>query len=440
MLQDSIQSAPLGRQRLADESFKDLHGMTASNAFRVAWEGVMLNKLRSFLTTLGIIIGVAAVIIMLAVSAGAEAEIEDQISGLGANLIMVTPFRAFGGVRGAGGGFPGGGGNITALTYDDVIFLSQNLGNVSGVSLEQGTTQNVKGGSATMTGVSIVGVTADFLAVRDYSVAHGRFFTHAEDDAVQRVAVLGAGIAQDLFEGVEPLGQQVRIGSSRFTVIGVMAEQGVVGATDNDGRIYIPASVVFKKFGGSGFGGNRVRMILVKAESGEMMDSVINQITSLLSARRNVDPASPDFGVRTQQDIVDARASTTAAFRSLLAWVAAVSLVVGGIGIMNIMLVSVTERTREIGLRQALGARPRDVQRQFLLEAVMLSLVGGLAGLLIGVAGSFVFGQLGGMRTELVPLSLPLAFGASAAVGIFFGYYPATQAARLDPIEALRRE
>ena len=439
MLQDSIRSAPLGRQTLEDNSFKDLHGMTARNSFRVAWEGVMLNKLRSFLTTLGIIIGVAAVIIMLAVSAGAEAEIEDQISGLGANLIMVTPFRSFGGVRrGPGGG--GGPGNITTFTYDEVVFLSQNLRNVSGVSLEQSTTQNVKGGSATMTGVSIVGVTADFLEVRDYEVGQGRFFTAAENDATQRVAILGAGIAEDLFEGVDPIGHKVRIGSSRFTVIGVMAEQGVVGATDNDGRIYIPASVVFKKFSGSGFGGNRVRMILVKAESGEMLDSVMNQITALLAGRRNVDPAAPDFGVRTQQDIVDARSSTTAAFRSLLAWVAAISLVVGGIGIMNIMLVSVTERTREIGLRQALGARPRDVQRQFLLEAVMLSLVGGLAGLLVGVAGSFVFGELGGMRTELVPLSLPLAFGASAAVGIFFGYYPATQAAKLDPIEALRRE
>ena len=291
-----------------------------------------------------------------------------------------------------------------------------------------------------MTGVSIVGVTADFLEVRDYSVGRGRFFTHAEDEATQRVAVLGAGIAEDLFEGVDPLGQQVRIGSSRFIVIGVMAEQGVVGATDNDGRVYIPASVVFKKFGGSGFGGNRVRMILVKAESGEMLERVMDQITALMATRRNVDPAEPNFGVRTQQDIVDARSSTTAAFRSLLAWVAGVSLVVGGIGIMNIMLVSVTERTREIGLRQALGARARDVQRQFLLEAVMLSLVGGLVGLLAGVAGSIIFGQLGGMRTELVPLSLPLAFGASAAVGIFFGYYPATQAARLDPIEALRRE
>lgn len=412
--------------------------MTLPNSFRVAWEGVMLNKLRSFLTTLGIIIGVAAVIIMLAVSAGAEAAIEDQISGLGANLIMVTPFRSFGGVRGGPGG--GGPGGITTFTYDEVLFLSQNLNNVSGVSLEQSTTQTVKGGAATLNSVSIVGVTADFLEVRDYEVGTGRFFTHAENDATQRVAVLGAGIAEDLFSDADPIGQQVRIGSSRFTVIGVMAEQGVVGATDNDGRIYIPASVVFKKFGGTGFGGDRVRMILVKAEDGDALEIVMDQITALLAGRRQIDPNEPNFGVRTQQDIVDARASTTAAFRSLLAWVAAVSLVVGGIGIMNIMLVSVTERTREIGLRQALGARPRDVQRQFLLEAVMLSLVGGLAGLVFGVAGSFIFGELGGMRTELVPLSLPLAFGASAAVGIFFGYYPATQAAQLDPIEALRRE
>ncbi len=438
MLQDTVQQAAPGRTSSEEESFKDLHGMTLPNSFRVAWEGVMLNKLRSFLTTLGIIIGVAAVIIMLAVSAGAEAAIEDQISGLGANLIMVTPFRSFGGVRGGPGG--GGPGSITTFTYDEVLFLSQNLNNVSGVSLEQSTTQTVKGGAATLNSVSIVGVTADFLEVRDYEVGTGRFFTHAENDATQRVAVLGAGIAEDLFSDADPIGQQVRIGSSRFTVIGVMAEQGVVGATDNDGRIYIPASVVFKKFGGTGFGGDRVRMILVKAEDGDALEIVMDQITALLAGRRQIDPNEPNFGVRTQQDIVDARASTTAAFRSLLAWVAAVSLVVGGIGIMNIMLVSVTERTREIGLRQALGARPRDVQRQFLLEAVMLSLVGGLAGLAFGVAGSFIFGELGGMRTELVPLSLPLAFGASAAVGIFFGYYPATQAAQLDPIEALRRE
>ncbi|MEA3342151.1 MAG: FtsX-like permease family protein, partial [Chloroflexota bacterium] len=184
----------------------------------------------------------------------------------------------------------------------------------------------------------------------------------------------------------------------------------------------------------------RIRTAYVKAESRETLDSAIAQITALLADRHDVDPTQPDFNVQTQQDIIATREATTEAFRSLLAWVAGVSLVVGGIGIMNIMLVSVTERTREIGLRQALGARPGDVRMQFLLEAVILSLAGGLVGVIAGVGGSYLFGELGTMRTELVPASVPLAFGAAAAVGIFFGYYPATQAAQLDPIEALRRE
>ncbi|MEM7533005.1 MAG: ABC transporter permease [Chloroflexota bacterium] len=415
----------------------DVQGMTVGNTFRVAWEGLMLNKLRSFLTTLGIIIGVAAVIIMLAVSAGAEAAISDQISGLGANLIMVSPARNFGGVGGRGGGRPSFG---TPMTYEDAMAIRSNVSGLAGLTVEQSTTQDVRFGSTTLTGSSIVGVTSDFLTVRDYSIGEGRFLTEEENDGARRVAVLGYGIAEDLFGDQNPIGQQVRIGSSRFSVVGVMAEQGVVSGADNDGRVYIPVSVIFKKFGGTGLGGDRVRMIFAKAESADVMDTVMNRITVFMAGRRNIDPANPDFSVRTQQDIVDARASSTEAFRSLLAWVAGVSLVVGGIGIMNIMLVSVTERTREIGLRQAMGARPRDVRLQFLLEAVMLSLVGGLAGVIVGVVGSYVFGELGGMRTELVPMSLPLAFIASATVGIFFGYYPATQAAQLDPIEALRRE
>ena len=418
-------------------------GMSLGNTLKIAWEGIMLNKLRSFLTTLGIIIGVAAVIIMLAVSAGAEAAIADQISGLGANLIMVTRASSFGGPGGGrgGGGFGGGRPNFgTSFKYEDATAISQNVNGISGVTVEQSSTQDVRANGITLTGASIVGVTADLPQVRDYSIGDGRFFSRAENEGAKRVAVLGHGIAEDLFGEASPIGQKMRIGKTNFTVLGVMAEQGVVGSTDNDSRIYIPVTVMFQKFGGSRFGGNNVRMILVKAESEAAMDSAMNQITTLMAQRRDVDPAAPNFGVRTQQDIVDFRASTTEAFRNLLAWVAGVSLVVGGIGIMNIMLVSVTERTREIGLRQALGARPVDVRMQFLAEAVMLSLIGGLAGLIMGVIGSYLFGQLGDMRTEIVPLSLPLAFIASAAVGIFFGYYPATQASQLDPIEALRRE
>ena len=440
MVADVQERPDIGIEDLPDFDIEDTHGMSFGNTLATAWEGIALNKLRSFLTTLGIIIGVAAVIVMLAVSAGAEAEIADQISGLGANLIMVTPLRTVGGVgRGPGGG-GGQRGGFVSFTYEEAQAIKSNVSGLAGVTVEQNTTQDVRGAGTTLTGITIVGVTEDYLDVREYDIGKGRFFTAPENEGVQRVAVVGSGIERDLFGEVSALGQELRIGSTRFTIVGVMAEQGIVGNTDNDGRIYIPASVVFKKFSGNGFGGDRVRVIFAKAESPEMMQTAIARITVFMAGYRGLAPADANFGVQTQNDIVDARASTTEAFRNLLAWVAGISLVVGGIGIMNIMLVSVTERTREIGLRQALGARPSDVRRQFLIEAVMLSLVGGLVGVLAGIAGSYLFGEFGGMRTEIVPMSLPLAFIAATGVGIFFGYYPASQAAQLDPIDALRRE
>ena len=401
--------------------------MTFFETLGIAWEGLTLNKVRSFLTTLGVIIGVGSVIMMLSVSAGAEAAIAEQINSLGADLIIVGPMR----------GTPGA---AKIFIYEDALAIAENVRGITGVSAEQFSTQNVKGGEGSLEAISILGVTADFPIVRDYELATGRFFTAEENDRKTKVAVLGYGIAQDLFGAQDPFGQAVTIGSTSFTVIGVMEQKGIVADVDYDGRVYIPITVVFQKFDTRMVGSDRIRTAYVKAESRETMDSVIAQITMLLAERHDVDPASPDFSVQTQQDIIATQEATTEAFRSLLAWVAGVSLVVGGIGIMNIMLVSVTERTREIGLRQALGARPGDVRLQFLLEAIILSLAGGLVGVIAGVGGSYLFGELGTMRTELVPASIPLAFGAAAAVGIFFGYYPATQAAQLDPIEALRRE
>ena len=407
--------------------------MSLWRTFKVAWEGLMFNKVRSFLTTLGVIIGVGAVIVMMAVSAGAEAEIADQINALGANLIMVMP--AFG-----RGGWGPGAGRPPSLVYDDLAVIEEKVTGINGISADQNTTQDVKGGDTTLEDISIVGTTADFIKVREYAVAEGRFLTDEDNDRTNKVVVLGHDIAQELFGDQGALGQSVKIGSVKFTVVGVMAEKGVVGNTDYDGRMYVPITVVFKRFTRARFGGNDLRMVYVSAESKETMDDVMAQLNKQIMQALGTTPESPGFALTTQDSIIDAQASTTEAFRNLLAWVAGISLVVGGIGIMNIMLVSVTERTREIGLRQALGARPRDVRLQFLLEAMMLSLIGGLVGVAAGVGGSYLFNELGTMRTELVSASVPLAFGAAAAVGIFFGYYPATQAAQLDPIEALRRE
>jgi putative ABC transport system permease protein len=401
--------------------------MTLIETLQVAWEGLKLNRVRSFLTTLGVIIGVASVIMMLAVSAGAEAAIADQINALGANLILVNPVR----------GVPGAS---QTLTYDDASAIAEGVRNITGVSAEFQVVQDVDATGARLDGITVLGITPAFPAVRDYSVGEGRFFTEDENDRKAKVAVLGYGIAQDLFGTEDPLGQTVTVGMAKLVVVGVMEAKGVVADVDYDGRIYIPLQLLYQKFSPSTLAADRVRTIYVKAESQESMQTVSNQIKALLAERHDVDPAKPDFVLQTQQDIISTQQATTEAFRNLLAWVAAVSLLVGGIGIMNIMLVSVTERTREIGLRQALGARPRDVLLQFLIEAVTLSLVGGLAGVLLGVGGAELFGRLGAMQTQVVPASVPLAFGAAAAVGIFFGYYPAIKAAQLDPIVALRHE
>jgi putative ABC transport system permease protein len=397
---------------------------------RIAWDGLMLNKIRSFLTTLGVIIGVASVIVMMAVSAGAEAVIADQINALGANLLIVSPMR----------GVPGA---ARTLLYEDALTIRDQVVGIDGVSAEQAPPpQTVKANGVTLDSIAIIGTTSDFPNVRDYPVAEGTYFSEQDNDRKLKVAVLGAGLATDLFGAESPIGQSITVGSTKLTVIGVMQSKGVVADIDYDGRVYLPISVVFQRYmtSGSPMRADSVRTIYVKVESQDKVESVITQITSLLAQRHDVDPAKPDFTIQTQQDIIATQEAATSAFRDLLAWVAGVSLLVGGIGIMNIMLVSVTERTREIGLRMALGARPDDVQTQFLLEAVILSLAGGLVGVFFGAGGAVLFDYLGTMRTEIVPLSIPLAFGAAAAIGIFFGYYPATQAAKLDPIVALRHE
>jgi putative ABC transport system permease protein len=327
--------------------------------------------------------------------------------------------------------------------YEDAFAIANNIPGVAGVVVEQGSSQTVKVGNVSLEEVSILGTTPDFPTVRDVTIADGRYFTQTDLDRKQKVAVLGASLAKELFSDTPPIGQLVTVGTTKLTVIGVLAEKGLTGGVDYNMYLFTPITVMFEKFTPFQFArmfGDRVRMILVSVESQQKIEDVGNQIQLLLARRHNVGLDSLDFVVTTQQDIIDTQEATTAAFRNLLGWVAGVSLLVGGIGIMNIMLVSVTERTREIGIRQSVGATPNDIRWQFLMEALLLSLVGGTIGVLVGIGGAWLFGRLGDMRTVIDPRSILLAFSSAAAVGIFFGYYPANQAAQLDPIEALRHE
>lgn len=411
--------------------------MNFTEFLRLAWDSINSNKLRALLTMLGIIIGVASVIVMVSISAGTEAAIEDQITGLGSNLIYVN--ASFGrGMLSSGSGSSSGG-----LVYDDAFAIADGVSNVAAVVVEMESSENVRAGQVTLEGVTIQGSTADFPSVRDIDIDEGRFFNDQEVERKQKVAVLGSTLAHELYGDSDPIGQVVTVDTTKLTVIGVFEERGTVSGVDFDAKLYTPITVVFQKFAPTQFArlmGDRVRTITVELEDPAQMDATIEQITLLLARRHDVSLEALDFSVTTQQDIIQTQESTTAAFRNLLAWVAGVSLIVGGIGIMNIMLVSVTERTREIGIRQSIGATPNDVRLQFLTEAVVLSLVGGLIGVIAGIAAAWIFGQASEMRTVIIPSSVFLAFISAALVGIFFGFYPANQASQLDPIEALRHE
>jgi len=402
---------------------------------RLAWTSILANRLRSLLTMLGIIIGVAAVIVMVAVSAGTEATIEDQITGLGSNLVFVTSGFSRGG--------PGRGVPNAGLKFEDASAIAAQVSGVAAVVVEQNASQTVEVGSVTLEDVAILGTTSGFPSVRDVKIAEGRYFTDTEVDRKTKLAVLGSTLATELFGNSDPIGQTVKVGNTNLTVIGVFAKRGMVSGVDFDARVYTPITVVFQKFTWNPmarFIGEEVRVIYVKVGDRATLDKTIEQIKLLLAKRHDVSLDSADFTVTTQEDIIQTQESATSAFRSLLGWVAGVSLIVGGIGIMNIMMVSVSERTREIGIRQSVGATPNDIRFQFLTEAILLSLFGGAIGVLAGAGGSVLFGALSDMRTVIVPSSILLAFFSAAAVGVFFGYYPANRAALLDPIEALRHE
>ena len=410
--------------------------MRINELIRIAWEALFKNKVRSFLTMLGIVIGVAAVIVMISISAGTEASIRDRITSLGSNLLYVRENFAQGGFRIMGR-------NNNGLVYDDAWAIADQITGVAGVVVEMDTSQTVKASSVTLDSITIQGTSPDFPSVRDITVTSGHFFTMKDLERKNKVAVLGYDLAQQLFGDTDPIGEVITVGTTKLRVIAVMAEKGTVGNVDFDAQMYIPITVVFQKFTPSMFAriaGDSVRQIVVEVNDGVSLETVQQKILLLLAKRHDALLSDDKYSISSQEDIIATQESTTSAFRSLLSWVAGVSLLVGGIGIMNIMMVSVTERTREIGLRQAIGATPNDIRLQFLSEALLLSLVGGLIGVVTGIAGAWIYGTVSSMRTVIVATSIVLAFASSAAVGVFFGFFPANKAANLDPIDALRYE
>jgi len=400
--------------------------------FREGLRSIAVNKLRSSLTMLGVIIGVAAVVTMVSIGQGARQSVETQVQSLGSNLLTVFPgsISQFGVRQGAG--------TRQTLVWEDGEAIARELSSVEAVTAEfSRNAQVVRGAENVNTGVS--GVTPAFQEVRNFFAEDGGFFTDADMASRARVAVLGRTVVEELFgdRDASPIGAAIKINRVTFTVIGVMEEKGATGFNDRDDVIFVPLTTAQRRL----FGVDFVRAIYVKVRTPQEMTAAQDEVETLLRTRHRVTAGEEsDFTIRNQADIIATFEGVARTMTLLLGGIAAVSLLVGGIGIMNIMLVSVTERTREIGIRKAVGATRRDILSQFLVESLVLSVAGGVIGLLLGMGGSRLISSLAGWATLISPGSLLMAVGFAAAVGIFFGIYPAQRAAGLDPIVALRYE
>ncbi len=410
--------------------------MSVWQSVRIAARALRVNKLRSALTMLGIIIGVSAVIAMVGVGAGAQARVAEQIQSLGSNLIIVLSGSV------TSGGLRLGMGSQLTISEDDATAIAREIPSV------QAAAPSMRGGAQVVYGnlnwsTQIQGVTPEYLEAREWPTVTGRPFGSEDVDGAGKVALLGQTTALNLFGESEPVGQIIRIKKVPFTVIGLLSRKGQNSyGQDQDDIILIPLSTAKKKvLGVSQANARSVQAISIKVRVGEDMAEAEEQIRGLLRQRHRLQPyQDDDFWIRNLSEILQTQEESSRVMTYLLAAIASVSLLVGGIGIMNIMLVSVTERTREIGLRMAVGARRRHILLQFLIEAVTLSLIGGIVGIALGVGGSQMISYVAEWRTVIAPESIVLAFGFSAAIGIFFGFYPARKASRLDPIEALRYE
>ena len=411
--------------------------MNVGQSVKIAVRSLRVNKLRSALTMLGIIIGVGAVIAMVAVGAGAQARVAEQIQSLGSNLIIVLSGSI------TTSGIRLGQGSQLTITEDDAAAIAREAPAIQVAAPSVRGTGQVVYGNLNW-GTAIQGVTVDYFEARDWALDSGRPFTQEEIDGAAKVALVGQTTAVNLFAEADPVGQIIRIRKVPFTVVGVLGRKGQNSwGQDQDDIILIPISTAKKKVLGVSSQSNprSVGSISVKVRAGEDMSDATEQIRALLRQRHRLQPyQDDDFSLRNLAEILQTQEESSRVMTYLLAAIASVSLLVGGIGIMNIMLVSVTERTREIGLRMAVGARGRDILAQFLIEAVTLSLIGGVIGIAMGLGGSRAISYFAEWHTLVAPESIAMAFGFAAAVGVFFGYYPARKAARLDPIEALRFE
>ncbi len=392
------------------------------------------NKVRSGLTVLGIVIGISSVIAMISIGQGAQGSIQSSIQSIGSNLLLVSPGQQ----RGPGNQVSTGRGSARTLTQADADAIAKEIVNIKAVAPDVTSRYQVTS-KGKNTNTSIVGVTLSYLTVRNLEIDEGTFITETQQNGFAKVAVLGPTVRDDLFgeNATEVIGESIRIKGVTFKIIGITKAKGGTGFGSQDDRIFIPLSSAQRFLAGD----NYVSTISVSANDAESMKSIQEDITTLLLSRHRIsDPAFADFSVFNQADIVATASSVTQTFTLLLGAVAGISLIVGGIGIMNMMLTTVTERTKEIGLRKAIGAKRRDISMQFLTEAVVLTFVGGIGGVLLGWCIAYLFSSLGLIQTSVSLTSVLLAFGVSAFIGVIFGYYPAQRAAKLNPIDALRYE
>jgi putative ABC transport system permease protein len=405
--------------------------MKASVLTRVAAQSILKNKMRSLLTMLGIIIGVGAVILLVAIGQGAQSRIQQQIENLGTNMLVISPGSS------SQGGVSRGMGSFNRLKVDDVEKLKRESFLLAAVSPVIATGGQLVGGQGNWRS-RINGVSVEYLAIRDWDVEFGRNFDAADVRSMKKVVLLGRTVVENLFPGQDPVGQQIRIRNVPFQIIGVLAEKGQTPeGSDMDDVTLAPYTTVQTRLAGHQY----IPQILASTFSPGDIPAAQEEITAIMRESHGLASwEEDDFTVRNQSDLSEAAQGTTEVMTLLLAAIASISLLVGGIGIMNIMLVSVTERTREIGIRMSIGARGSDVMTQFLVESTVLSAAGGLLGLLLGLSGARIISSVTGWTTTISPLTVVVALAFSGAIGIFFGFYPARQAAELDPIEALRYE